>query len=249
MTRRLFAAFALAAFAVLALPAAARADGPAIGVTLGGGSGVVAPSEHLRYVTVPVGNRTLLEAVSTDDGTVRGSIPLNGGAWGTWMLTLYGTEGGLSPDGTLLVLGRQETRLPARQTHMTVVSTHDVTRGTLAHAWRIDLRGDFTFDAISADDDTLFLIQHLAGANGNRYQVRAYDLDRHRLLSRVIADRSGWETMMAGWPMARVTTPGGAWDFTLYESADGVERVRPRARHACIAGRSASTCRRASRPT
>ncbi len=221
MTRRLFAALALAAFAVLALPAAARADGPAIGVTLGGGTGVVAPAQHLRFVPVPVGSRTLVEAISTDDGTVRGAVPIDGGAWGTWLLTLYGAVGGLSPDGALLVLGRQETRLPIRTTHILVIPTNDIARATLAHARRIDLRGDFSFDAVSADDDTLFLIQHLASGNGNRYQVRAYDLFRHRLLPQVVADRSGWEKVMAGWPIARVTPPGGAWDYTLYESADG----------------------------
>ena len=47
--------------------------------------------------------------------------------------------------------------------------------------------------------------------------MRAYDLSAHRLLPRVIADRTqrGW--VMAGWPVSRATSPDGRWVYTLYQ--------------------------------
>src|SRR5581483_9922275 len=49
----------------------------------------------------------------------------------------------------------------------------------------VRLKNTWSYDAISPDARTLYLIQGAAG----RYLVRAYDIRQHRLLKRVIADR------------------------------------------------------------
>ena len=81
---------------------------------------------------------------------------------------------------------------------------------------RILLHGDFAFDALSPDGQTLFLIQHVSASDLNRYRVRAYDLRAGRLLPSVIADRTqpGWT--MSGYAVARATSPDGRWVYTLY---------------------------------
>jgi hypothetical protein len=206
-------AAALAAVALLAAPGVALADGPQIGVSLFT-DGVVTAKGGIRYVTVPLGNRTLLEAIRTDGGRVSWTRRLPGD-WGTWLLTTQGDTGGIGADGRLLVLGRPPMRIPARRTDLLLFHTH---------RWRsevVHLRGDFSFDAMSPDSSTLYLIQHVGGPFDSRYRVRAYDTNAHRLLPGVIAERWAGSTTMAGVPVQRVAGPGNAWEYTLYQAPDG----------------------------
>jgi hypothetical protein len=46
--------------------------------------------------------------------------------------------------------------------------------------------------------------------------VRAYDLERQRLLPGAIVDRTEPNDVMRGYPVRRVTSPGGVWVYTLY---------------------------------
>ena len=101
-----------------------------------------------RYVTVPLARSTLLEAVSTDGGSVflMDTLP---GRWGTWLVTTSGQLGGISGDGRVLVLGR------IGQTS-TVGGTQLLVYMTKARRWHIiHLPGAFSFDALSQDGDTL----------------------------------------------------------------------------------------------
>jgi hypothetical protein len=206
-------AAALAAVALLAAPAVARADGPMIGVTFTM-DGLTTTKGGLRYVTLPANGSTMLEAIRTDGGQVAWSRPLTG-IWGTWQLTTNGDMGGISRDGRLLVLGRQSMRYPPTRTDLMLVRTRQ-RRYTI-----VRLRGDFSYDALSPDGRTLYLIQHVGDPVAGRYRVRAYDVPQHRLLPEVIAERWDGSTTMSGMPIQRVTGPGGAWEFTLYEAPDG----------------------------
>ena len=84
----------------------------------------------------------------------------------------------------------------------------------------VALPGEFSFDALSRSGSMLYVVQHLAPANAGRYAVRVYDVALRTLRPDPIADKRELETVMSGYPMARVTSPSGTWVFTLYRSAE-----------------------------
>src|SRR5262249_60092550 len=93
-----------------------------------------------------------------------------------------------------------------------------VTLDARSLAVRRDVRLPFAFsyDALSPDGRTLFLIQH-ASPTSVHYYVRAYDLVHGRLLRRIVFDaREKGEGPMSGSPVMRATGPSGRWIYTLY---------------------------------
>ena len=199
----------LAAFVALALVPAALADGP--GYVSQGGSGVLAANRETRYVAVPAGNATAIERVRVRGGSVVSWTTLDG-FWGIPSPTISQAEG-LSRDGGKLFVVNGGLGSP---TKFAVIDTR---------TWRVrdrfTLKGFFSYDAISPDASTLFLIQHVSTSNFNRYVVRAYDLRSHTLRRGRIADRTqrGW--VMEGAPMTRTTGAGGRWVYTLYQRPGG----------------------------
>jgi hypothetical protein len=130
------------------------------------------------------------------------------------MVAFDGSTGGLSADGQVLVLAqppigrmRHESRVPVLRTK------------ALRPVDTVQLAGSFSFDAISPDGSTLYLIEHVNRNDVAEYQVRAYDLARKRLLPYVIRDHSSDEVEMYGYPMSRATSSDGRWAYTLYQGA------------------------------
>jgi hypothetical protein len=202
--------------AVLVTAAVARADGGASAPGIQGGGGVLGPGGDVRYVAVGGRSDTVVEKIRVADGAVLAWTARPGG-WGIPSIALDGSTGGISRDGTALVLATTAQGFPLRKR-----SSFEVLSGiNLRLLRRIDLLGDFSYDALSPDFSRLYLIQHVSRHDLNRYVVRAYDLDRNRLLPGRIADRTqrGW--VMAGWPLARVTSVDGRWVYTLYTRPDG----------------------------
>ena len=70
-----------------------------------------------------------------------------------------------------------------------------------------------------------------------RYVVRAYDLAQRRLLPQAIVDKREPDERMRGYAVARATSPGGAWVYTLYTKTPGSSVAFVHALNA--AGRSA----------
>jgi hypothetical protein len=201
--------------AVLAAAPAALAGGPNPGVTQAG-TGVAAPGGGVRYVAIWAKGVTTVEAVRISDGRVLRFTELRG-HFGVPAVTFNGATGGLSSDGSTLVLGdtaRGTQEYPLKQrSSFAILSTKP-----LRLQATVLLRGDFAFDALSPDASRLYLIQHVSQADLSRYVVRAYDLERQRLLPGRIADRTqrGWT--MQGSPVNRVTSAGGRWVYTLYQN-------------------------------
>jgi hypothetical protein len=201
-----------AALAAFVLAGAASAVGPSLpaldqGASLSGPSGVA-------YTTRLVGSST--EVQQRVHGRVARTLAIHGG-FGIQLATLAGAVTGLSPNGRVLVLSDNVDAgqyLRARS-RFAVVDTR-----TMSLRRTVELRGDFSVDALSPGGDTLYLIHHVSKADATKYTVRAYDLRANRLLPGVIADKSqaGW--VMAGFPMARVATQSGAWVYTLYRQND-----------------------------
>jgi len=202
--------FGLAVTAVMC--AAADGAAPAPGVDLGT-RGVRDGS--LRYLTLPLGRRTLVQAVQVRGGRVArfSSIP---GSYGIPVIASDGSTAGLSWDGSTLVVA--STRSGPNHSRFAVLDTL-----TLRARQTIELKGTWSFDALSPDARTLYLIQHVPTRNSNssRYYVRAYDLAGSRLLKKIIFDaREKWG-LMSGSPITRTTSKTGRWVYTLYTRPGG----------------------------
>lgn len=205
-------AFVIAAAA--ATCASASGGGPSPGVSFGA-KGVSDGSR--RYVALPAGRRTVIQAIQMRGGRVVSfsSIP---GTYGIPLIAFDGSTGGLSSDGSTLVLASAATGATVGYSRFAVLDT-----GTLRARQTVALKGAFSYDALSPDASTLYLIQHVANQNSPsiRYYVRAYDLVHQRLLKKIIFDtREKWG-LMSGSPITRVTSSGGRWVYTLYTRPGG----------------------------
>ncbi len=211
MFRRL--GLCLFAFAVLVAAPAARAGGPPAGGAFQGGNGVVSRGGSIRYLALGAGNYTMVEAVRTSDGRLQNWTAYPG-SWGIPAITLNRLFGGLSADGRVLVLGSIGFGSPSRFLILDARTFRTLQRVVLKG-------GNFAFDALSPDGSRLFLIQHMSINDLTHYVVRGYDLRTGRLLPGRIADKTQKTWVMQGYPMARVTSAGGRWVYTLYQNPGG----------------------------
>ena len=193
---------------VAAVPATARADGlPAVGIDA---HPLGLPEGDVAYITRAGAHSTRLIEHARYGGPLRerrlrGSFSIPAVAYD-------GSPSGLTPDGRKLVLISPRTRFPRRHTTFAVVDTR-----ALAVRRRIALRGDFSFDAISPDGRTMYLIEYPSG-DVLDYAVRAYDLGARRLVRRPIVDPDEPAEEMRGIPVTRIADLDGRWAYTLYSN-------------------------------
>jgi hypothetical protein len=198
---------AIAAAAALAVPAVG--DGPPPGISEDG-HGITSPDGKLRYLALNTSRATIVEAVSTRDGSLvtdtvlRGQLAIPAIGW---------KADGLSADGERIVL----TAYPWSGRARFVV----LRAPYLDHKRVVRLKGTWSYDAISPHGRTLYLVQSLASGGRQRYLVRAYDVRRGELVKRVIADRRESEGPMTGSPVIRATARDGSWAYTLYTRPNG----------------------------
>jgi hypothetical protein len=165
-------------------------------------------------VTIKVGDDTLVARVRREGGQVLRTRAMDG-LFTVPAVARDGTAGGLSADRATLVLIRPRARFPREQTPLVVLDTR-----RLLVRDRITLKGDFSFDAISPDGSTLYLIHYLSKRDPTRYEVRAYDVRAGRLESEPIVDPREPGENMRGYPITRATSPDGRWEYTLYDGAE-----------------------------
>jgi hypothetical protein len=196
--------------AAAATCAAADGGGPGAGLDFGS---IGISHRSLRYFAVPSGRRTVVQAVQKRGGRIArfNSIP---GVWGIPVVGSDGSTDGLSRDGRTLIL---QGAMPG-PSKLAVLDTK-----TLRARESVTLPGSFSFDALSPDAQTLYLIQHVVTRNStsNRYYVRAYDLTAGRLLKKIVFDRREKWGLMSGWPVTRVSSKTGKWVYTLYARPGG----------------------------
>jgi hypothetical protein len=159
------------------------------------------PSPDWKHVYSILG--TSLIATDPQTGSLENSVQL-GGSYHLPAATAAGVPGGLSPDGRWLVVessGGQHTR-------MLVLDTT-----TFKVADRVDLTGDFEFDAISDGRTNLYVIQHL---NAGTYHVRLYDVAARVLEPEVVVDKSDGDQAMVGRRLSGVVSPDHQWLFSIY---------------------------------
>jgi hypothetical protein len=209
----------LAATAVVATVVAAGAGANGSSYSPGldyGWEGVRAPSGDVRYITLGTPNWTTVAAISVRGGRVVRSRVVPGG-FGVPLVAYDGTTAGISGDGRTLVVAsygplpgeRGSTRFRALRAR------------TLKQFRYIELRGSWSFDAISPDGRRLYLVQHITAGPSPKYRVRVYDLAGGRLLPNAVIDRLVSKAIMGGQPVTRVTTSDGRWAYTLYARHQG----------------------------
>jgi hypothetical protein len=199
----------------LLLPAAAAlADGPPVTSLDAGPEGVLEQAGGDRFTAHPLATSTVLTQSQTEGGRVLRASILDG-RWGVPVVANDGTSGGLSADGTTLVLMRIATSYPRTDSSFAVVDS-----GPLAVRDTVELEGEWGFDALSPDGRWLYLIEQLSPRDRTRYAVRVYDLARDRLLPDPVVDPSEPDEPMRGLPITRVTGPGGRWEYTLYAGGE-----------------------------
>jgi len=216
----------------LAAPPAASGDGlPVMGVDAGA-SGVTTQASGQRYVTLAAGRgATLVARVMKDGGRVLRSRVLHARLT-IPAVALDGTAGGLSADDRTLALIRPRTAFPQRRTWLALLDAR-----RLRVREMLTLRGDFSFDALSPDGRTMYLIEYLSRRDPTRYAVRAFDMRAERLLRAPIVDPREPSERMRGMPITRATSPDGRWEYTLYDGAGAHPFV-----HALDAARGEAAC-------
>jgi hypothetical protein len=177
-----------------------------------GGSGASAPGGGARYVALAGSPTTLVALDRTGAATHWSTLR---GLWGTPQVTFQGATGGVSGDGRTVVLQQISATYPARVTRFAVLHTRSFRVRRM-----VTLHGDFSFDAISPDGRTLYLIQH-PRPGAVSYKVRAYDVGHGRLLQKAITDPTRWGPVMHGVAMARVVPADGTRAYTLYDEGRG----------------------------
>jgi hypothetical protein len=208
---RLLTSISAAAVVATAAPATALGDGlPAVGIDA---RPLSAPAGKVEYTTERGGRgHTRLIESARYGGPLRERRLV--GAFAIPAVAYDGSPAGLSADGRTLVLISPRTRFPRRATTFAVVDARRLVVRRL-----IRLRGDFSFDAISPDARTMYLIEY-SPRDFTNYAVRTYDMRASRLLSRPVVDPDEAGEPMSGVPVSRTTGPDGRWAYTLYQSAD-----------------------------
>jgi hypothetical protein len=209
------AGLTLVAAAVVTASAPGAKGGPSPGVAVGW-NGVLARDGATRYVALPAGVSTAVAVVRVRGGKVVRFSSVKG-VFGVPLVAYDGSTAGLSHDGRTLVLGSFTPRPEsAADTRFAVLAATSLRTQKL-----ITLPGSWSFDALSPDGKKLYLVEYLAGAEGAGYRVRAYDVERGRLLAKHVIDPNVPAGAMSGEPVTRAYGSGGAWAYTLYNKPGG----------------------------
>jgi hypothetical protein len=194
----------------LGAPAAAAADGGPV-PPMQGGQGASAPGGAETYVAVGTAGRTIVQRILRGTGAVDGYRVLRG-AYGVPGVGFDGSTTGLSADGSTLVLAGMVRRYPPRSTPLAVLDTHPGMRLRRTFA----LPGQWTVDAVSPTGRWLYFIHYTSPRNALRYEVRAYDLERRRLVTKPVIDPREPDEKMQGMAVTRAVSADGRWAYTLY---------------------------------
>ena len=172
----------------------------------------VSNGNGFRYVTFAARGETIVARNDLRDGSVDTSLRLPG-EFTIPVVAYDGSPSGLSADGGTLALINPRSAFPRRRTEFVVLDTS----GRLMVRDRVRMKGDFSFDAISPDGETMYLIHYLSPRDQTRYEVRAFDLEAGHLVPGAITDPEEPGERMAGIPVSRAMSPDGRWAYTLYD--------------------------------
>jgi hypothetical protein len=172
------------------------------------GSYIGVPGSPYRYAALESRAGTVVKQEERGGRTVSElRVP---GRYGVPGVDYNGATTGLSADARTLILAALPDSFPPRTTRLLVLGT-----APLAVRARLTFSGWSTVDAISPDGRWLYLI-HYPSSDISRYEVLAYDVPAHRLLSKPVIDPRDRGEAMNGFPISRVMSADGRWAYTLY---------------------------------
>jgi hypothetical protein len=180
----------------------------AAGASASPGAGSIASSDGSSiYKVSPDRGATIVSKIRGSDRRAVATRRLPG----TFELpTIADVASGLSHDGRTLVLAAQPS---AHATQFALLDTR-----TLRVRRTVSLRGDYSFDAMSPDASTLYVIRYLS-SDGTHYAVQALDLTDSRPAAETVVEKGEPGEEMTGLPLARATSPDAGWVYTLYDGA------------------------------
>ena len=238
MDRRLIALFALT---MIALVACGRSVSAPPSPSLSPGDRIIlaesAASTHIAVrnastgklervlplgVPAPDWSRYYFVSQMAGSAKVRAIAPITGVALGETVIPAgydlpqlgEGLASGLSPNGAWLTLFRQD------RSGGKLVSNFMVGSTSLSHPFQsIRLPGDFYFDAISNDGQSLYLVQNLD--DQGHYQVRLYQMSSASLMTQPIVDKRESTEPMNGIRGDSVADPTGSYVYSVYARSNG----------------------------
>jgi hypothetical protein len=204
MGKRRLSAAAVALLGGVVAAASALGAGPDPGVAKTGPT-----VGKVSYIASAGGASTFVRAVNSSGRVVR-SVKVRGNM-GFPMVAFDGTVEGVSADKRTLVVAPQRNTMYRKRSSFAVFAVPSLKLRRL-----ITLQGDFSYDALSSNGQTLYLVEHMSAEDVLRYRVRAYDLRAGRLLEKMVTDKRRWQSVMTGVPVSRAWSLDKRWAFTLY---------------------------------
>ena len=159
------------------------------------------PSPDWKHVYSILG--TSLVDTDPQTGALQNSAQL-GDSYRLPAATAGGVPGGLSPNGRWLIVESSG----AQHSRMLII---DVT--TFKVVERIELAGDFEFDAINDRGSSLYLIQRVGVSD---YHVRLYDVPAAALDPEFVVDKNDGDEAMSGLRLSGVATRDHEWLLSIY---------------------------------
>ena len=193
--------------------------------------GVASSDWRSLYTVASSGAQTTVTAIDPNDGTPVRTFEVAG----TWQLPTIGVAhvpAGLSGDGRILVLVEPPVQgsVAASGSTTATTATRSATTATTRFAVVttdgsaaprvVTMPGSLEYDAIAPAGTTLFVLQHVAGADPSHYVVRSADLASGRLVEGTIVDKRNAGEAMGGYAVAQVAGDSG-WVYTVYRGRDG----------------------------
>ncbi len=165
------------------------------------------------YVVTPLPGSAQLKAIDPASGRTLAQTSVAAG-YSLPNIAFQGPTAGLSPNGQWLTLTSQRRVAGVTTTDFLVGSS------SLSGSFKtIHLKGDFVFDALSNDGNSLYLIQKMG--DPNHYQVRLYDVSTSFLAPQPVVDKREPNEPMNGIRGDSVSDPAGNHVYTVYARQAG----------------------------
>ena len=136
---------------------------------------------------------------------------------GAWRLPTFAADPlpiGVSAGRSTIVLVEDGAKAGAKTTRFAVLHLPFSQPARI-----VEVAGTFTYDAVSPNGSTIYVIEHLAAPPVGHYQVRAVDVASGTLKEGVIVDKRNIGEAMGGWPVAQLRRDDGLV-LTLYRGAE-----------------------------
>jgi len=171
--------------------------------------GTPAPDWSRYYTVTQLAGGARLMALDPASGSTLAQVTVPAG-YTLPNIAFQGPTAGISPNGQWLALTDN-----GRATTGKLVTSFRVGASSLSASFKtVHLDGEFAFDALSNDGNSLYLIQRMG--DPNHYQVRLYDVAAGSLNPQVVIDKREPNEPMNGIRGDGVADPTGKNVYTVY---------------------------------